>query len=54
MYCNLLLLYASNHRGEKIIDQLQQWLKSYDIKQRLLAPVPIAVSSDTAAANMYR
>ena len=56
MYCYLLPLYLSNHRGEKIIYQLRKLLKIYEINQRLKlwAHAPIAVSSFSAAAHVYR
>ena len=48
MYCDLLLLYLSNHRWKKTIYQLtRKYLKNYELHQRLKfkAHAPIAVSS---------
>ena len=35
MYCNLFLLYLSNHRWKNIIYQLRKWLKIWEINQKL-------------------
>ena len=51
-----IVICFSNHRYKKSIYQLRKELKIYEINQRLKlwAHVPIAVSSSTAAAHMYR
>ena len=55
MYCNLLLLYLSDHRWKKIIYQLRKYLKIYETD--LLKPwarVSIGVNSCPAATHIYR